>query len=113
MSRPRGIELSGSKVIAGVMATLTGAIAASYLGVAGTLVGAAMGSLASTMGTEVYRHYLLRSQERLKAAGVLRQYRAASRSATGQQEVARTREMARRSSGGYLGAGPRTPRRRR
>ena len=105
MSRPRGIELSGSKVIAAVMATLTGAIAASYLGVAGTLIGAALGSLASTMGTEVYRHYLLRSQEKLKAAGVLVQHRAAGRSATGQQEVARTRELARRSAGSYQGAG--------
>jgi hypothetical protein len=81
MSRPRGIDLSGSKVIAGVLATLTGAVAASYLGVAGTLVGAAVGSLSSTMGTEVYRHYLIRSQERLKAAGVLRQRWAAGRAA--------------------------------
>ena len=69
MSGPRGIHLSGSQVIASVLATLTGAIAASYLGVAGTLIGAALGSIASTTGTEIYRHYLLRSQERIKAAG--------------------------------------------
>ena len=105
MSRPGGIELSGSKVIAGVMATLTAAIAASYLGVAGTLIGAALGSLASTMGTEVYRHYLVRSQERLKAAGVLRLPRPAARSVTGEQQAPRAREMARRSVGSYEGAG--------
>ena len=69
MSGPRGIHLSGTQVIASVLATLTGAIAASYLGVAGTLIGAALGSIASTMGTEVYRHYLLRSQQGLKSAG--------------------------------------------
>src|SRR5690242_17848038 len=69
MSGPRGLHLSGTQVIASVLATLTGAIAASYLGVAGTLIGAALGSIASTMGTEVYRHYLLRSQEGLKSAG--------------------------------------------
>jgi hypothetical protein len=69
MSGPRGIHLSGTQVIASVLATLTGAIAASYLGVGGTLVGAALGSIASTTGTEIYRHYLLRSQERIKAAG--------------------------------------------
>jgi hypothetical protein len=69
MSGPRGIHLSGTQVIASVLATLTGAIAASYLGVAGTLIGAALGSIASTTGTEIYRHYLLRSQERIKTAG--------------------------------------------
>ena len=69
MSGPRGIQLSSAQIIASVLATLTGAVAASYLGVAGTLVGAAVGSIASTMGTEIYKHYLLRSQERLRAAG--------------------------------------------
>jgi hypothetical protein len=69
MSGPRGIHLSGTQVIASVLATLTGAIAASYLGVGGTLIGAALGSIASTTGTEIYRHYLLRSQQRIKAAG--------------------------------------------
>ncbi len=69
MSGPRGIQLSSAQIIASVLATLTGAVAASYLGVAGTLIGAAVGSIASTMGTEIYKHYLLRSQERLRAAG--------------------------------------------
>lgn len=82
MSGPRGIQLSSAQIIASVLATLTGAVAASYLGVAGTLVGAAVGSIASTMGTEIYKHYLLRSQERLRAAGqVLVQ--SASRTRTG------------------------------
>lgn len=75
MSRPGGLQLSPTQIVASLLATLTGAILASYLGVAGTLVGAAVGSIASTTGTEVYRHYLRRSQERLKAAGqVLRQH---------------------------------------
>ena len=69
MSGPRGLNLSGTQVIASVLATLTGAIAASYLGVGGTLVGAAVGSISSTMGTEIYKHYLQRSQERLRTAG--------------------------------------------
>jgi hypothetical protein len=37
--------------------------------VAGTLVGAAVGSVASTTGTEIYRYSLRRSQQRLKEAG--------------------------------------------
>lgn len=79
MSRPGGLQLSPTQIVASLLATLTGAILASYLGVGGTLVGAAVGSIASTTGTEVYRHYLRRSQERLKAAGeVLRQRQADS-----------------------------------
>ncbi len=69
MSGSGGLQLSPTQIIAALLATLTGAILASYLGVGGTLLGAAVGSIASTTGTEVYRHYLRRSQERLKAAG--------------------------------------------
>jgi hypothetical protein len=82
MSGPRGLQLSGTQVTASVLATLTGAVAASYLGVGGTLVGAAVGSLASTMGTEIYKHYLLRSQERLRTAGQVL-YQSAARTRTG------------------------------
>jgi hypothetical protein len=82
MSGPRGIQLSSAQVIASVLATLTGAIAASYLGVAGTLVGAAVGSVASTMGTEVYKHYLLRSQQGLRSAGQVL-HNSAARTRTG------------------------------
>lgn len=82
MSGPRGLQLSGTQVIASVLATLTGAIAASYLGVAGTLVGAAVGSIASTTGTEVYKHYLQRSKERLRTAGQVL-YNSAARTRTG------------------------------
>ena len=75
MSRPGGPQLSPVQIVASLLATLTGAILASYLGVGGTLAGAAVGSIASTTGTEVYRHYLRRSQERLKAAGEVLRHR--------------------------------------
>lgn len=102
MSRPGGLQLSPVQIIAALLATLTGAILASYLGVGGTLVGAAVGSIASTTGTEVYRHYLRRSQERLQAAGEVLRHRQeptgqhAARHATGQQ------------AGRYNGRGPDT-----
>lgn len=89
MSRPGGLQLSPVQIVASLLATLTGAILASYLGVGGTLTGAAVGSIASTTGTEVYRHYLRRSQERLKAAGQVLRHREATgqhaRHAAGQQ----------------------------
>jgi hypothetical protein len=64
----RGLNLNAIQVSAGILAALTGAFAASFLGVGGTLVGAAVGSIASTVGGEVYKHYLERTHERLRGA---------------------------------------------
>ena len=64
----RRFNLSAIQVSAGILAALTGAVAASFLGVGGTLVGAAVGSIASTVGGEVYKHYLERTHERLRGA---------------------------------------------
>jgi hypothetical protein len=68
--------------MASVLATLSAAVAASFLGVAGTLLGAALGSVVSTMGTEIYKHYLQRSEERLRSAGQVL-YHSAARTGTG------------------------------
>lgn len=102
MSGPRGLNLSGTQVIASVLATLSAAVAASYLGVAGTLVGAAVGSVVSTMGTEIYKHYLQRSQERLRTAGQVL-YHSAARTRTGN-----TLNQPAASSGGRHATHPRT-----
>jgi hypothetical protein len=82
----RRVNLSGVQVSAGVLATLTGAVAASYLGVGGTLVGAAIGSLASTVGGEIYRHYLERTHDRLRGAVDVRRYRAARGTVVGRAD---------------------------
>ncbi|MBO0773743.1 MAG: hypothetical protein J2P35_20015 [Actinobacteria bacterium] len=69
MSERRRIEgLTGTQVAASALATMTSAIVASYLGIAGTIIGAAIASAATTAGTAVYRHYLGRTQQRLRAA---------------------------------------------
>ena len=88
MSPPRRPSLSTTQVAASVLATLTGAIAASSLGVTSTLVGAAVGSIASTVGTEVYRHYLGRTQERLHGAVVARRGRSVARTVVEQANPA-------------------------
>jgi hypothetical protein len=67
----RRIELSGTQVVASMLAAVTGAIAASYAGIAGTVIGVAVMSVVSTAGSAVYRHYLARSQERLRSAVVV------------------------------------------
>lgn len=64
----RRIELSITQVTSSVLAAVTGAIVASSLGVAGTIIGVAVVSFATTAGTAIYRHYLGRTQERLRSA---------------------------------------------
>ena len=64
----RRMDLSATQVIASMLAAVTGAVAASYLGVAGTVIGAAVMSVASTAVAAVYKHYIGRSHQRLRAA---------------------------------------------
>jgi hypothetical protein len=68
MSRPR-LEVSAVQVVATVLAAVTGALLASYLGVVGTIAGTAVASAASTTATAIYRHYLGRTRERLGEVG--------------------------------------------
>lgn len=60
--RPR-FELSTVQVIASAGAAVTGAVLTSYLGDGGTILGTAVGSIASTTGFAVYKHYLGRTKE--------------------------------------------------
>ena len=72
----RRFEISGTQVMASVLATVTGAVAASFLGVAGTIIGAAVMSVAGTAGSAVYNHYLGRTARRLRSAGPAMRQRA-------------------------------------
>ena len=69
--QPRRLNLSAIQVMASVLAAVTGALAASYLGVAGTIIGAAVFSFASTVGAAVYRHALGRATDRLRSTAGL------------------------------------------
>src|SRR5580698_9263186 len=64
----RRLDVTATQAIASMLAALTGAIAASSLGIAGTIIGAAFMSLASTVGAAIYKHYIARSNERLRKA---------------------------------------------
>ncbi len=68
MSSERRIDVSSVQVAASVMAAVTGALAASFLGVAGTLIGTAMMSVAGTVGVAIYRYFLDRSREKIHSA---------------------------------------------
>lgn len=62
---PRKPELSATQLVASGLATVTATVGASYLGVAGTLWGAAFMSVASTAGVAVYKHYLEQGKEQI------------------------------------------------
>ncbi|MEV5500496.1 hypothetical protein AB0M50_34350 [Nonomuraea fuscirosea] len=62
----RAARLSGAQITGGGLAALTAAVTASYLGVTGTVIGAAVMSVATTVGTEFYAHLLRRTGHRVK-----------------------------------------------
>ena len=64
----RRLDVSATQAVSSMLAAITGAIAASGLGIAGTIAGAAFLSLVSTVGAAVYRLYLARGNDRLRAA---------------------------------------------
>jgi hypothetical protein len=83
-SGERRFDVTGLQILASVLATVTGAVAASYLGVAGTIIGAAVMSVASTAGSAFYRHYLGRTAKRMReSAAVAAAHRAAGRATAG------------------------------
>ncbi|GAA2695911.1 hypothetical protein [Actinoplanes palleronii] len=63
-----GIDIP--KTIAGTLAAVSAAVVGSFLGVAGTLIGAAVASLISSVGTEIYHRYLERGTKKLQTAFV-------------------------------------------
>ncbi|MEV6595683.1 hypothetical protein AB0M36_02340 [Actinoplanes sp. NPDC051346] len=59
-----GIQIS--KVIAGTLAAVAAAVLGSYLGVAGTLAGAALASVVGSVGTELFNNSLKRGTRQLQ-----------------------------------------------
>lgn len=65
--KPR-IEINWVQAAAGALAAVTSAVLLSTVGVAGTIIGAALGSLVLTTGNAVYSHYLGVTKERVAKA---------------------------------------------
>jgi hypothetical protein len=64
---PPAPDLTINKVIAGAGAAATSAILGSFFGAAGTVTGAAFGSVASTVATVIYQRSLDQTRDRLVA----------------------------------------------
>lgn len=73
-SDQRKLEISWVQVSAGALAAVSSAVLLSTVGVAGTIIGAALGSLAATVGSTVYSHYLAVSRDRVTAAAAARSH---------------------------------------
>lgn len=65
------LRLSFSQLTAASLATVSGAVAASFLGIYGTVIGTGLMSLISTAGGVVYQHYLDRTRDRLRKTRVV------------------------------------------
>jgi len=66
-NRPR-LQLSATQIIASALAAVTATIAASYLGINGTVIGAAIASVLTVTGNAVYSHSIHRTRERVRIA---------------------------------------------
>jgi hypothetical protein len=58
--------VSFTQVVATALAAITATIVASFFGVAGTVIGAAISSVMSVVGTAVYSHSLRKTRERMR-----------------------------------------------
>lgn len=67
---PKRLEINWAQTIGGALAAVSSAVLLSTLGVAGTIIGAAAGSIVVTVGSAVYTHSLAVSKERVAAARV-------------------------------------------
>lgn len=68
MAEGTRIQLSPTQVVASALATTSAAVAASFIGVYGTIIGAAVMSVISTVGATVYEHSIHRSKAKLRDA---------------------------------------------
>lgn len=62
------LQLDWIKVLGAALAAMSSAVLLSTLGAAGTIIGAALGSVVITAGGSVYSHYLALSRERVARA---------------------------------------------
>jgi hypothetical protein len=81
-------RLNPTKMAASAAGAVLAAVVLSKFGVAGTLTGAALGSVVSTLGTELNEHYLSKSSRRLQELRAVQ--RRSGRARPGTAEAAET-----------------------
>ncbi len=66
--KPQGAQLSATQVAAGALAAVSAAVVASLFGLAGTVIGAALASVVSTVSAALYSNSIQKTNERLRRA---------------------------------------------
>jgi hypothetical protein len=94
------------KLSAGTLAAISSAVCASWLGVTGTIVGAALASVIATIGQELYAHSLTHAHRRLQ--GVRLEQALTAVGATGRLPLQFVRPAAAPGTGGPSGPAPAT-----
>lgn len=59
-------ELSLAQIVAGALAAVTSMLLASRIGIAGSVIGVAVGSIVSAVASQLYRRFLMASAEKLR-----------------------------------------------
>lgn len=80
MSEPERLEINWTNAAGAALGAVSAAVVLSTLGTAGTLLGAALGSLCITIGGAVYSHSMRVTRRRVAATRALAARRARSRS---------------------------------
>ncbi len=76
MSEQQTANVNWVQALAAALAAMTSAVLLSTVGGAGTIIGAAVGSVIATVGSAVYSYYLETSKKRVAAASALARERA-------------------------------------
>ncbi len=74
-SKPAGIDWLATT--AGALAAVTSALLLSTLGAVGTLIGAAIGSVAATVGSNLYTQWLAKTHQKVTSVQALARWRSA------------------------------------
>lgn len=77
MSEQQSINVNWVQALAGALAAMSSAVLLSTVGVAGTIIGAAVGSVIATVGSAIYSYYLETSKKRVAVASTVARERAA------------------------------------
>ena len=88
MSREPKFGLSFPQILAGALAAASAAVASSWLGVTGTVIGAVVMSVVASTASVLYAHPIERSSDRLRAAMPTRSAGAADAEATAEASAA-------------------------
>lgn len=100
------LEIDWLRTLAGALAAMTSAVVLSTMGSAGTIIGAAIGSIAATVGTAFYAQGLARSRAAVAKAQVVTRGRDGAAKTSAKEQVKPADEAAPQESQGFLDPDP-------